>query len=754
MLTVFCEGSTIYPSRLLEPTPRFDTGAFFDQGQDPMRKDVLELLLRLFDREHLKLIPTLQFSTPLPELETILRAGGPAADGIQLIGPDGLPWTDVKSPRYGLAPYYNPLDERVQRAVLAVVHEVVDRYGKHPSLAGIGLELSAHGFMQLPGDLWGLDDQTVHRFERDMRVSAGGDGPGRFTERARFVSGPGLVPWREWRCAVLADFHRRIRRELDSLSPDARLYLAPTDMLDLPELQRDLRPGLPSRRQVAEVMESVGIRPELYYNDPRIVLLRPQQIQPPGPLAAQAIDIEMNRSPEWDRLISDGPSPGSLQYHGPQRLRLASFEAKSPLGKDKTFALLMSQFSPSQELNRQRFVHSLATLDSQSLFDGGWLLPLGQEDSLSHLVAAYRRLPAGKFDTLPNCPQPLTVRTAQTAAGTIAYLVNDSAWDIKVQMQIDAPTDVAPQELAGNHASNLLSSNWTLNLGPYDLAVFQFAAPHVRLIGPQVDMGPEARALLAAAIEDLKQRRMVLSPDLPLPAAGPPNSGFEAPAIGNQIPGWTVSGGGQATLDPNNPHGGTQSLRLSTAGPQVTLRSEPFPVPKTGRMAVFVWLKLDDSVRQPQIRLALEGVPQTQQFYRAAVMGAGTDKPIPPQWQPIVFPVDDLPPEGLQQLRFRVDLNGAGSLSIDDVQLSDLWFRNSEKTQLSGIIARSVFQLNQNQLGDCQYELEGYWPRFLKANVPLPPPVAAAPQPAENPPPEKAATKPGVVDRVKDLFKF
>ena len=32
MLSVYSEGSTIYPSPLLQPTPRFDTGAFFDRG--------------------------------------------------------------------------------------------------------------------------------------------------------------------------------------------------------------------------------------------------------------------------------------------------------------------------------------------------------------------------------------------------------------------------------------------------------------------------------------------------------------------------------------------------------------------------------------------------------------------------------------------------------------------------------------------------------------------------------------------------
>ena len=81
MLSVLADGSTIYPSRLLEPTPLYDTGVFFGTGQDPLRKDVLELLLRVFDREQLALVPLVQFSSPLPELEEILRRGGPGQRG-------------------------------------------------------------------------------------------------------------------------------------------------------------------------------------------------------------------------------------------------------------------------------------------------------------------------------------------------------------------------------------------------------------------------------------------------------------------------------------------------------------------------------------------------------------------------------------------------------------------------------------------------------------------------------------------------
>ncbi len=204
MLSVYSEGSTIYPSPLLQPTPRFDTGAFFDGGQDPLRKDVLELVLRLFDRQGLKLIPALQFSTPLPALEAIVRTGSPDSVGIQLIGADGQPWTETNPARHGLAPYYNPLDERVQQAILAVVHELVARYGHHPALAGLAIELSADGFSQLPGEAWGLDDRTIKRFQHDTGLTVPGEGASRFADRAAFVTGragdgPGRGQWLEWR---------------------------------------------------------------------------------------------------------------------------------------------------------------------------------------------------------------------------------------------------------------------------------------------------------------------------------------------------------------------------------------------------------------------------------------------------------------------------------------------------------------------------------------------------------------------------
>ena len=236
MLGVLADGSTIYPSALLQPTPHYDTGAFFATAQDPVRKDVLEMLLRLFDRENLQLIPMMEFASPLPELEAIRRAGGHDADGIQWIGADGRGWCESHPPQHGLAPYYNVLDPRVQRAMLGALRELVVRYARHPAFVGVSLRLSADGYAQLPGPEWGLDDATIARFERDAKLRVHGSGRQRFAQRAAFLAQePQCTAWLQWRAAQLAEFYRRAYEEIASIRPGSRLYLAGAGMIGDPD---------------------------------------------------------------------------------------------------------------------------------------------------------------------------------------------------------------------------------------------------------------------------------------------------------------------------------------------------------------------------------------------------------------------------------------------------------------------------------------------------------------------------------------
>ncbi len=240
----------------------------------------------------------------------------------------------------------------------------------------------------------------------------------------------------------------------------------------------------------------------------------------------------------------------------------------------------------------------------------------------------------------------------------------------------------------------------------------------------------------------------------------PANRDFEEPATGTDpVPDWALTKRNKVEikLDDTQRHGGRRSVKLSSAGPVACLVSRPFAAPSTGRLTVSVWLRTTDKSRQPPLRLALEGKLNGRDYYRYAPVGSapGPGRPevlIFSDWGQYVFQVDDMPLEGLSSLRARFDLMGPGEVWIDDVQIYHLAFTKAEMVELSKLIYLAEVKLHNGQVGDCLRLMEGYWPRFLEANVPLPPvavpaeTAAAKEPPAEKTPPERS----GLLNRMKD----
>ena len=81
--------------------PKYDSGVFFESGQDPIRKDVLELLFRLCDRSGIELIPAVQFAAPLPAAGSDSPCRRPGSDGPGAVGPDGRTWLARRGPAGG-----------------------------------------------------------------------------------------------------------------------------------------------------------------------------------------------------------------------------------------------------------------------------------------------------------------------------------------------------------------------------------------------------------------------------------------------------------------------------------------------------------------------------------------------------------------------------------------------------------------------------------------------------------------------------
>ncbi|HEX4149575.1 MAG TPA: hypothetical protein VHY20_11335, partial [Pirellulales bacterium] len=660
----------------------------------------------------------------------------------------GATWLQTHEPRQGLAPYYNPLNERVQQAMLTVVRELAARYTRHESFAGLALQLSADGYAQLPGAEWGCDDDTLVRFTREVNL---GDAAGPPHElRGRLLT-PGVRRhWLRWRAEKLADLYGQMQSEIEAVHPGARLYLLGADMLNRPELLAALRPDLNKPPLLEEMLRWVGIETSLYAEDKAPRLVRVSRIGPQRSLAQQAAVLELNHSEELDRLAGSA----DLFFHEPQEARVASFDAKSPFRP--TYTRLVSQPLPAGRENCRRFAHALATRDAQLMADGGWLLPLGGEDGVREFVQAYRELPPLPFQPVAGATQPVAIRTAQTDHRTYLYLVNDSPWPTRASLTVAGPGDAKVERLVGCENAPPASGDWSVQLKPYGLVSVTFSAPDVEFSRPRVELSPEAAKSLDVRVKELWSRAATLKH--PEPKELLANGDFEtAQAADGSLAGWMLSDRTVAKMatDDSQPQHGKQALRLAGTVGGVHLTSVAFAPPPTGRLSVSAWLRVADQQPAVPLRIVVQGLGPGQSYIRYASLTEGsTDGPVTDAWTRHVFQVRDLP-EGLSGVSVHFELAAAGEVWIDDVRVFDLEFSDNERIELSKLIALAEYKRTSGEVSDCLRILEGYWPRFLSSYVPQSTiPLAEKPaKPAVEPDiePAEVERRPGMLDRVRRL---
>ena len=781
IISVVRDGSTIYPSQLLEPTLRYDNGGLFFTGQDPRRKDVVEMLFRQFDRQGLKLIPAVHFATPLPELESRLATLGPNGAGIDLLEVDhnGTNHLARHRGRQGLAPYYNPLDSRVQDAMKRVLAELTSRYSHHPSFGGLCLQLGADTFTQLPDQNWALDDKTIARFAAETKIDMPTNGPRRFAERARLLGSTSRESWLQWRSKGLAKLYREIQLDLTDRRSDANLFLATGELLESWPVREEMRPRLPHHEDFSNAMLRHGIVPALFAEDTNIVLLRGRRQAPLNSLASQSVNVNVNESPAVDELFASAQNVGALNFHESQPQRLPEFEAVSPFGAAKTRTRIESHFMATGVYNRARFTNSLARLDAQAIVEGGLLVPLGQEDGVKDFMHVYRELPAVPFKTIVSSvyasdSTPVIIRQVHHRQATYIYALNDSAWPITVNVELNR--SVNPLPLGGGAARLLPAANgnrWVVTLQPYDLQAVLIRGVLANVVDWSVEPDTEMSGEMLKLVQDVSNRIHVLRTHVALAALE--NADFEQPTVNGIIPGWEYPkdwAGVEVRTDAINAAQGNHSLYMKVAskGDFVWVRSKKFSIPKTGRFAVQALIRTRDAGQQPPLRIAvdllIDGKPY-RNSYIPVPLGVDVDDytrqptghpvpPLPDQWQPqrpFVYQVDDRLLERPNEVSIGFDLMGVGEVWIDEVRVFDTYFSPNERNELQKNVAAVKSGLERGKLLECQRYLNGYWPRFLLEHVPPPPAARVADLPPRlgtgaAPDQPAAADKPTLWDRL------
>ena len=723
-LAALCEGSAIYPADGIQPTPKYDTGAYFTNGQDPVRKDVLEMLFRLCDRAGLKLIPSLELSAPMSSLQATLRGGAPNSIGIRLVDALGQPLSQSAVGQDGVTTTYNPLDQRVQAELVGIVDQLTKRYGGHPSFGGVGITMARGTSTHLPGLQWASDQATLAKFAREADLDV--DHRSRVaTDHRRLLSDPAYRDqWLAWRCRRLAGMYQTMTRVVRQTQPDARLYLTMAELTTEPALAEALNPGLPRVDKLPAAFRELGIDPTLYDEQAGLSLLRPHRFDPLKTLVAQRSDYELNTALETDRWFESSSIRGSSFFHVPQRIRLTDVDAASPFGQQNTYTLLAPQVVPAGPACRRHIVHSLASRDLNTWLDGGWTVLRDQHGWLAPIVDVFRRLPAEAFETVQvptNLGTRMVLRTLAKDGVTYAYVVNDSPWPIEARVQLDVPAACELQALTPfKQPGRLKVTNdgvwWMFQMQPYDVVAGVLTSTDVRVRAIRNELPNHVLPELRTQIAELSARMQQLTAPRPMPFAA--NSGFEAP---QPLQGWTSTrvADVEVTADRDVHHDGVQSLRVVSKAPLAWVRSVPFATPTTGQLLLRVWIKQDPQPAAARIRLLVESAVGDESFSRQLDIAAQQESSASEKgWHAYEFWIDDLPVDSVSQLRVGMDILGPGTVWFDDIELFDLAFTRGERNELAKIIALADLQLREGRMGDCQSTLERYWLRYLLSYVP------------------------------------
>jgi hypothetical protein len=315
----------------------------------------------------------------------------------------------------------------------------------------------------------------------------------------------------------------------------------------------------------------------------------------------------------------------------------------------------------------------------------------------------------------------------------------------------------APSALAAGFTRVQGQWLWRLALDPHDFRAVRLDSPKATVRDWSAVVAPEVPQALQARMNSARARAHNLNSPPPLktlanagfevaadtessspltasptgtataasataPAGAPASAPASTPAatLTSAPARWTSAAGAGITvaLEETEPHGGQRSLRIRSERDVVWVRSAPIPVPATGRIAIWGWIRARDKSVPSSLRLAIEGKVDGKTYYRYATVGGGKGPPIPNVWTQYWFQIDDLPASELSELRVGIDLMGPGDVAIDDLAAYDLWFHDNERDELVKQLGLAGFQLGHGRLLESHRFLDGYWPRFLEEFVP------------------------------------
>ena len=715
---VHAGGAGLWKSDLTAGGPLWDGDP---DGPVTERGDRLDLLCRVCRQQRMRLVPTLRFDGPLPQLEALLAAEDSAV-GLLCVGRDGqVRGTEAEAE----ARHYNILDPRVQDAVAGLVAELTLRLIQHDFVEGIGVELPYEGWLHLPGVTWGLDDVTFERFVRQTGQGKSilmESGPERFAMRAASVEGQLRSVWLSWRADQIATFHRRLADLVAAANSKWSYYVMPTSLLFGGEAMARFQPHAVGQPQEGSVLYEMGLDPGRLTVAENAVYVAPRMHAADENLEDAAAIMALNQSPAIAAWEKRARRRGLFLVEQQRPLALDAVVPHGPFADADGKGLGHFHAVAGGPARKASFVASLTGCDAEVVFDNSlrWV-DLAADDVAVH--AAFQALPLTGARPVAGLPAEFPVDVYSRDGKTWLALTNATRLAAHLELKTSQPVTAGTDAFSGE-AIHVAGNQLKAELKPWSLRLVCLESDAaVTVKNGTVCFSEEAVRLMTDQVAELRRRQAVLDVPPPLPVLD--NPGFDLPGLDNEITGWELleaTGGNLELIEAPRPQAeddeANQAVRLTSTGDLATARSNPFVPPATGRASIAVWLRLPSEAKQPPLRMAVEGRKDGKEYYRFAPVGATAGgRPLTEGWTQFVLQVTDLPTDQTESLRLRFDMLGKGVVEVDDVQVFDLVFADSQRAELRALFNQMEHALASGAMASLPAALEGYWPRFLTETV-------------------------------------
>ena len=457
---------------------------------------------------------------------------------------------------------FNPLHPKVQKAILNLIQEIAQKYGKFPAFRGVSLNVWHSGICWFATPEIGYDDFTVNLFSHETGIKIPGEptAADRFSTRYEFLMKYHRDRWLDWRCAKISNFFREMRDTLRKEKPDLEFTISlwsETTVSQLLGTPNSPKEQLFSRKNTYNLYRDGGIDIRLLQDEPGIsvdYVFTPSRDRDSWGTGGVTMKLEQlcmfhdhdylddatltavkeNRTPSafifdswveaWGKYsnfpIPDG-GPLVKEYAQAWSVpedRISHHNSEYP--KDGfwwNWQFRITPQFPGGVHYLEPYTQALAELDALEITRGGLFLDSGHAELIQSFARAFRMLPAVKFDTVGTSTDPVAVRTILHNNQRYLYLVNREYYPVQVNLKFDKPS-VPARDLSAYQNIRIDAANIPITLSPYRLIAFTLP-PDVQINNFETTVPAEiSEPLIRHAEAALQQIDHLMSHAVILPA--------------------------------------------------------------------------------------------------------------------------------------------------------------------------------------------------------------------------------------------